>query len=527
MNFKKKKDNLKNFTFCIIIFSVFIIAIISLILIYKSQNSNSDLHTDNLNITTDVQQTVQNTIISKTSEKLLNEINVGINIGNSLDSCPVDGRNDGSKPSSYYETCWYNPLITEELIKTIHDSGFNAIRIPVTWYYNTYISDTGELLIYNEWIERVAEVVDICLKYDLYVVLDSHHDEFILWADMDDIDTVSANARSLWTQIADYFKDYDYRLVFESYNELNTKNLSWQYNNASAEATNILNQIFVDAVRSTGSNNSDRVLICSTFLNETTSDVLNSFVLPKDTVENRLAISVHNYSMAYNQDINSMFKSLQDFSKKHNAPVTITEFGTTDSFIPIEYRANHAGNYIACANEYNIKCFWWDDGGQYKIFDRNENRILENAIVDSLMNPAEFKTHNVSTNKFDSIDKFSFASISSKTGLLEDFSYGALTLNLGQKGLPVIYGYGYHINLITKNESDGLNLSGLAFYDSHQNLVHYESIDHATSYDVTPPENAAFLRITFYNPWGIRSLNEYVTYFDNGDLSLEITEYIK
>ena len=54
----------------------------------------------------------------KTAEQILNEINIGINIGNSLDSCPTDGRNDGSKPASYYETYWHNPIITEDLIKT-------------------------------------------------------------------------------------------------------------------------------------------------------------------------------------------------------------------------------------------------------------------------------------------------------------------------------------------------------------------------------------------------------------------------
>ena len=471
--------------------------------------------------------TASDKISSKSAEQLFNEITIGLNIGNSLDCCPADNRNDGSKPTSYYETCWSNPLITEELVQSIHNSGFNAIRIPVTWYYNTYESDTGELMIRTQWLERVAEVIDMCLANNLYVILDSHHDGSILWADINDIEYVSKNAHSLWSQIAEYFKSYDHRLVFESYNELNTKNNNWQYINNAVEATNILNQIFVDVVRESGDKNSDRVLICSTYLNETTDEALNDFVLPTDTVPNKLAISVHSYSLAYNQDIKSLFKKLQDFSKKHNAPVTITEFGTTNNFVPIEYRANHAGNYIACANEYKIKCFWWDDGGQYKIFDRNNNTVFETEIVDSLMNPAEFKTQNLSTNSFNAIDKYSFASISSKNGLLEDFSYGALTLNLGQKGFPVTPGYGYHLNLISNGEGNGMRLSKLAFYDSHQNLVHYEALNNATVYDVSPPENAAFMRITFYNPWGMRTLNDYVSYFDNGNLNLEITEYIK
>ncbi len=527
MNFKKNKDKLISLTLFIIFIIVLIIAIVSFITIYNSKATNNILITDSSTTISKTQQEVPNSAYSKSATQLLNDINVGINIGNSLDSCPNEGRNDGTKDTSFYETCWSNPVITKDLIKSIHNAGFNAIRLPVTWYYNTYVSDSGELIIRKEWLDRVAEIVDYCLDYDMYVILDSHHDEFILWADINDIDEVSKNASSLWSQIAQHFKTYDHRLVFESYNELNTKSNNWQYINEAVQATNILNQIFVDVVRKSGDKNSDRVLICSTYLNETTDEALEGFVLPDDTVKDRLAISVHSYSAAYNQDINSLFKKIQSFSKKHNAPVTITEFGTTDNFVPIEYRPNHASNYIACANEYNIKCFWWDDGGQYKIFDRYQNTILEPEIVDSLMNPAEFKTQNISTNKFNTIDNFSFASISSQTGLLEDFSYGALTLNLGKKGLPVIYGYGYHINLITKGSGDGMCLSGLAFYDSHQNLVHYKTISSTTTYDVTPPDNAAFMRITFYNPWGVRSLDEYVTYLESGDLSLEITEYIK
>ena len=55
----------------------------------------------------------------------------------------------------------------------------------------------------------------------------------------------------------------------------------------------VLNQAFVDAVRATGSNNADRVLIVSgywTNIDKTSSD---RFVMPTDTVEDRLMVSVH------------------------------------------------------------------------------------------------------------------------------------------------------------------------------------------------------------------------------------------
>lgn len=461
-----------------------------------------------------------------TASELLENITVGYNIGNSLDSCPSADRNDGTRDTSYYETCWGNPVITEEYINTIHTAGFNAIRLPVTWYYNTY-TENGRLRIREDWMNRVTEVVDYALANDMYVILDSHHDGIIIWADMNDIDEVSGNLQDLWGQIAEHFKDYDERLVFESFNEINTNDDSWKYNAGSAEATNILNQLFVDTVRASGGKNSERILICDTYLSETSEDVLESFVLPRDDAADKLAVSVHSYNSSYNQDIKKFFETLQQFSQKNKVPVTITEFGTTTSFVPAEYRSNHAGNYIACANEYDIKCFWWDDGGSYKLFDRETNAVLYEDIIDSLMNPAEFKTKNVSTNVFDSIENYSYASISSQTGALESFADGALTLNLGNQGLPIIYGYGYRIVLNATGNADGLRLSGLAFYDSHQNLVKYEAISQTLSYDISPPADASFMRICFYNPWGPRSLDEYMSYLENKELNLEVTEYIK
>lgn len=461
-----------------------------------------------------------------TASELLAQITVGCNIGSSFDSCPTTGRNDGSHDTSYYETLWGNPVITRELVNTVAVSGFNAIRLPVTWYYNTYY-ENGRLVIREDWLARVTEVIDYALDRNVYVVLDSHHDDSIIWADMADISEVSGNLSDLWSQLSEHFRDYGSHLIFESFNGISTRHNDWQFSESSAEATNILNQVFVDTVRASGGGNAERVLICGTYLSETTDSVLESFVLPTDGTKDRLAVSVHNYDSSYNQDVVSLFERLQRFSKKIGAPVTITEFGTKDSFIPTEYRPNHAGNYIAWANEYDIRCFWWDDGGAYKLFDRYNNVVVREDIVESLMNPAKFETKKISTTVFDSIASYSYASISSRTGGLVDFPSGALTLNPGKQGLPVTTGYGYRIRLLTEGRGDGLRISGLGFYDAHQNLVEYRTISDAVSYDIAPSGNAAFMRITFYNPWETRTLGEYISYFESGELSLEITEYVK
>ena len=52
------------------------------------------------------------------------------------------------------------------------------------------------------------------------------------------------------------------------------------------------------------------------------------------------------------------------------------------------------------------------------------------------MNPAEFNTDKIATSIFDSIESYSYASISPLTGALVDFPDGALTLNPGKQGMP-------------------------------------------------------------------------------------------
>ena len=62
--------------------------------------------------------------------ELVKDMKVGWNLGNSLDSVGAD------------ETAWGNPKVTENLIKSVKDAGFNTIRIPVT-----YLNHTGDAVM--------------------------------------------------------------------------------------------------------------------------------------------------------------------------------------------------------------------------------------------------------------------------------------------------------------------------------------------------------------------------------------------
>ncbi len=244
--------------------------------------------------------------VSPNANEVAREMGLGINLGNTMEAydatncekityewIPVLGNNTPTD----YETRWGAVVTTQKVINGMRDCGFNTVRIPVFW--GNMMENDGTWTINPEYLERVKEIVDYCEKAGVYSVINIHHfDEFVIRRN--DIEGCKEIFNTLWTQIADYFKDYPYTVVFEGFNEY----LGGSQFNENGELvdpgdfkgfllTNELNQVFVDAVRATGSNNAERVLIVSgynTNIDKTTSP---QFVMPTDTIEDRLMVSVH------------------------------------------------------------------------------------------------------------------------------------------------------------------------------------------------------------------------------------------
>ena len=231
---------------------------------------------------------------------------IGINLGNTMEAYDATGCEKisfewiptvGSDTPSDYETCWGEPITTKEMIDGMRDAGFSTVRIPVFW--GNMMKNDGTWTINSDYIARVKEIVDMCMEDGLYAVVNIHHfDEFIIRRNgLSDCERIFD---TLWTQIAGYFKDYPETLVFEGFNEYlggDRFGSSGKLEALSKEdaylLTNTLNKVFVDAVRATGGNNAQRVLIVSgywTNIDNTTSD---KFRLPEDSAENKLMVSVH------------------------------------------------------------------------------------------------------------------------------------------------------------------------------------------------------------------------------------------
>lgn len=202
-------------------------------------------------------------------------ISMAINIGNTLEA--IGG-----------ETAWGAAKINADYIRSIRESGFDAVRLPVAWYNH---SDKNTLKIDESWMNRVDEVVQLCIANGLYVFMNIHWDEGWMELNIDsyspDVDRIQ---RELWTQIADRFKDYDKHLVFCGANE------AGQDTQASADALKAYMQTFIDVVRASGSNNANRVLVVQspgTDIDRAVKYCAGN--LPEDKVADRMMLEVHCY----------------------------------------------------------------------------------------------------------------------------------------------------------------------------------------------------------------------------------------
>ena len=361
---------------------------------------------------------------------------IGWNLGNTLDSNSGDTLNmwierwTDRSPNSY-ETAWGQPTTKPELLQMMKEAGFNAIRVPVTWYphmeaefkfegnstvWNPSKDDIGTK-IQAAWMKRVHEVVDYVIGQGMYCILNVHHDTGAsntawLVADMDDYARQHERFEAVWRQIAEEFKDYGDHLLFEGYNEMLDVKRSWcfasfnangQYNAAIAtsayNAINAYAQSFVDAVRSTGGNNAERNLIVCTYgacngsgtWNSHLQDPLKMMKLPSDAAQGHLLFEVHCYPDVSNltnakNEVRSVFGYLKTHLVSKGAPVIIGEWGTASGNDYDNRRSNllaFSRYFVEQAKQNDIATFHWmglSDGASRSVPEFNQPDLLD-AIV--------------------------------------------------------------------------------------------------------------------------------------------------
>ncbi|WP_440903867.1 glycoside hydrolase family 5 protein [Catenovulum sp. SX2] len=344
--------------------------------------------------------------------ELAGKIHLGWNIGNTMEAL-------GS------ETAWGNPIVSDELLQLVKQSGFNAVRIPIAW--NQYANqDTAE--ISQQWLDRVKLVVQQSINKDLYVLINVHWDGGWLENHIEPQyqQAVNAKQQAFWQQIATHLRDFDERLLFASANEPAVETA------AQMAVLDSYHQTFVDTVRATGGKNAYRVLVVQGPVTdiEKTNNLWTK--MPTDTVADRLMMEVHFYS-PFNF---VMMREPETWGNpfyywgKDNYSTTDTEYNPTwgeeafveqmfalmksqfvDAGIPVllgEYSAmrrselaaeqqalhNTSRDYyhefvVEQAFIYGLIPFFWDNGSldnfNSGIFDRHNNKVFEQNTIDALL----------------------------------------------------------------------------------------------------------------------------------------------
>ena len=247
----------------------------------------------------------------RTALQVTKEMGLGINLGNTFEACDANQGNTGAEPS-HYETLWGQPVTTRAMIQGMKAAGFSTLRVPVAWMTNASRLNEGDYTLDKAYMDRVAEVVNYALDEGMYVVLNDHWDGG--WYGMFGSESAETRAfamkayKGMWAQLADYFRDYSDHLIFEGANEeigarfdensalyCSDSVITYLTDDERYALANQINQAFVDTVRAAGGQNETRFLLIPGYGTNIDSTCDDRFVMPKDTAQGRLFISVHYY----------------------------------------------------------------------------------------------------------------------------------------------------------------------------------------------------------------------------------------
>lgn len=302
--------------------------------------------------------------------KFVKEMGAGWNLGNTFDSIGPD------------ETAWGNPKVTKELIDAIAARGFKTIRIPVTW--RMHMQKEPGFIIESDWMDRIENAVKYAFENDMYVILNTHHENEWTIPDYQHLDESTNRLGKVWSQIATRFGKYGDHLVFEPLNETRVEGSPQEWSGGSEEnrdCINIFQKVCVDAIRASGGNNTGRMILIAPHGASNTPNAINALVVPNN--DPNIIISIHNYfpvdfcldkraDWGSPEDIESLHASFEALNQRFiskGLAVILGEWGSTNNG-NMPARIKHAEYYMREAARYGMCPIWWDNG------NRNEFGII-------------------------------------------------------------------------------------------------------------------------------------------------------
>ncbi|MDR2593618.1 MAG: glycoside hydrolase family 5 protein [Fibromonadaceae bacterium] len=351
-----------------------------------------------------------------------NDIRLGWNLGNTLDA--VDrktNKNDWVATEGLWEWGRGVPEATQALFNGVKASGFDIVRIPVTWI--GHIGASPNYTVSEARLQRVSQVVDYAKTAGIKaVIINIHHDgnytqpDKGTWGfvdlkgaenDASKKTAIQDELGKVWTQIANYFKNYGDYLIFETLNEVHQGNWGTVANtDAYRKQQDILfdwNGAALSAIRATGGNNATRFVAVPGLGSTEPETVINAHnrgkLLPSDGTNgtSKLIVSVHyyhpwQYTVA---DVNGTDKTdewkqperghpasamgslkstfvdngIAVYAGEWGAPTNVRS-GSNDNNIKATHR-EYIKTVAAKAVENCVVPIYWDDGGNFKLLERS------------------------------------------------------------------------------------------------------------------------------------------------------------
>jgi aryl-phospho-beta-D-glucosidase BglC (GH1 family) len=292
------------------------------------------------------------------SQEAIKQMGRGINVGNTLDP-PTEGE-------------WNNPPIKENIFDDYKNAGFTCVRIPIRWDKHT--ENSPPYAIDEKWLARVEQIVDWALSRDLFVIINSHHDNWIKEHYKDPVQRERFD--SIWRQISRRFQNKSGKLVFEILNEPE---------NMDQQDVDDMNQRVLKIIRE--SNPTRLVIFTGNKWSE--SNQLLSAAAPKDDY---LIATFHMYlpqdqktwgTEADKKAVINTFDKVSKWSEEHKVPVILGEFGAIsqiDHDSRMKFYKTVVAESLARGFAFNV----WDDGANFQVYKRTQRDW--NEIKDILIN---------------------------------------------------------------------------------------------------------------------------------------------
>jgi endoglucanase len=244
----------------------------------------------------------------------------GINLGNHYETGRGENFEHTMQP-------WYTKLI--------NDLGFDHVRVPVRW--SSYCDEN--MKINSDFAKVIKSAVDELLGAGLSVILNIHH----FGGATEDPLGYESKILALWEQIANEYKDYPEKLVFEIMNEPTSKTDYESWNKVQSNAVKLIRKTNPTRAVMIGGIDYNGVYALNDLIPpENDDNIIATFhyYSPMEFTHqgarwNKNYVDLHNIPwLGTDEEIKSLkaaIKSAADWSKKWGIPLNCGEFGSLNT----------------------------------------------------------------------------------------------------------------------------------------------------------------------------------------------------